>query len=278
MSIKGAFANSFGALVMYVIVIIITQTTTNVQYPLVYQTTNNLRQTPLTLVRKRFACNIHHWLRHHRRIRCHIHGTTENSSQRLFCAEAGFPQACGRMCVVHIKPFGIQHIWLTFVLTVLAPFRDLSKRRSMAALLVSFTIYTDTTYAISSVTNQLFVLEVMPGTLEISLYALASTISGVVCTVGFMAVRPYVPIRLEAWLLIGYGIMILIPVWGSIGLSASVVNFGFKVSLETKLNFTSGNSKTNSGLHLTFTDQGSVLGKVGILRPNFPHHICRSRE
>jgi len=33
MSIKGAFANSIGALVMYVIVIIITQTTTNVQAP-----------------------------------------------------------------------------------------------------------------------------------------------------------------------------------------------------------------------------------------------------
>jgi len=104
----------------------------------------------------------------------------------------------------------------------------------MAALLVSYTIYTDTTYAISSVTSQLFVLEVMPGILEISLYALASTISGVICTVGFMAIRPYVPIRLETWLLIGYGIMILIPVWGSIGLSASVVNFGFKVSFDTK--------------------------------------------
>ena len=105
----------------------------------------------------------------------------------------------------------------------------------MAALLISFTIYTDTTYAISSVTSQLFVLEVMPGTLEISLYALASTISGVVCTAGFMTIRPYVPIRLETWLLIGYGIMILIPVWGSIGLSAGVVNFGFKVSFNTKL-------------------------------------------
>ena len=98
----------------------------------------------------------------------------------------------------------------------------------MAVLLISFTIYTDTTYAISSVTSQLFVLEVLPDTLEISLYALASTISGVVCSVGFMALRPYVPIRLETWLLIGYGIMILIPVWGAIGFAN--VSFGFKVS------------------------------------------------
>jgi hypothetical protein len=33
MSVKGAIANSIGALVMYIIVITVTQTTTNVQYP-----------------------------------------------------------------------------------------------------------------------------------------------------------------------------------------------------------------------------------------------------
>ena len=98
----------------------------------------------------------------------------------------------------------------------------------MALLLISFTIYTDTTYAISSVTNQLFIAEVRPDTLEVSLYALASTISGVVCTVGFMWVRPFVPIRLESWLLIGYGIIILIPIWGCIGIAD--VSFGYKVS------------------------------------------------
>jgi hypothetical protein len=54
---------------------------------------------------------------------------------------------------------------LTLHYTVLAPFRDLSKRRSMALLLISFTIYTDTLYAISSVISQLFVAEVRPGTL-----------------------------------------------------------------------------------------------------------------
>jgi hypothetical protein len=77
----------------------------------------------------------------------------------------------------------------------------------MTVLLISFTIYTDTTYAISSVTSQLFVAEVRPGTLEYSLYALSSTISGLLCTIGFMWIRPSVPIRLESWLLIGYGIV-----------------------------------------------------------------------
>ena len=125
------------------------------------------------------------------------------------------------MFVLHSQCLTTTVIPLTFILAVLAPFRDLSKRRSMAALLISFTIYTDTTYAISSVTSQLFVLEVIPSTLEVSLYALASTISGVVCSVAFMAVRPYVPIRLETWLLIGYCIMVAIPVWGAIGFATS---------------------------------------------------------
>ena len=98
----------------------------------------------------------------------------------------------------------------------------------MALLLISFTIYTDTTYAISSVTSQLFVAEVRPGTLEYSLYALASTISGVLCTIGFMWIRPFVSIRLESWLLIGYCIVILIAIWGCIGFAD--VSFGYKVS------------------------------------------------
>lgn len=152
----------------------------------------------------------------------------------------------------------------------------------MAALLVSYTIYTDTTYAISSVTSQLFVLEVMPGTLEISLYALASTISGVICTVGFMAIRPYVPIRLETWLLIGYGIMILIPVWGSIGLSANVFNFGFKVSFDHKhklpIRRLPSTSRRNPFAADIFTDWHILLGEMGVLCPNFSHHFCWSRQ
>lgn len=61
-----------------------------------------------------------------------------------------------------------------------------------------------------------------------SLYALAMTICGVLVTVAFMVARPLIPIRLETWLLIGYGLLILIPVWGCIGFAS--VNFGYKVS------------------------------------------------
>ena len=97
----------------------------------------------------------------------------------------------------------------------------------MTMLLVSYTIYTDTTYAISSVISQLFVIEVRPSTLEISLFALAQTISGVVCSVAFLYLRPCIPIHLESWLLFGYAILLLIPIWGCIGFAS--VHFGFKV-------------------------------------------------
>ncbi|KAM0707711.1 hypothetical protein Q7P35_004358 [Cladosporium inversicolor] len=190
MSIKGAFANSIGALVMYIIVIIITQTTMNVQSP-------GLLVTSI------------------------IGFVTIAASAVTFMGLSRIPAKDSSV---------LKHGILRPVTEFLAPFRDLSKRRSMAVLLISFTIYTDTTYAISSVTSQLFILELLPGTLEISLYALASTISGVICSVGFMALRPHVPIRLETWLLIGYGIMILIPVWGAIGFAN--VSFGFKLRWE----------------------------------------------
>lgn len=104
----------------------------------------------------------------------------------------------------------------------------MAKRRNMALLLLSYTIYTDTTYSIASVTGQLYVAEVRPGTLEYSLYALAQCISGVICSVFFLTVRPYIPIKLETWMLIGYGINLIIPIWGCIGFAN--VSIGFRVS------------------------------------------------
>jgi MFS-type transporter involved in bile tolerance (Atg22 family) len=99
----------------------------------------------------------------------------------------------------------------------------------MALLLVSFTIYNDCSYAILSVTGQLFYAEVKPGTLEYTLYALAATISGVIAALGFIWVRPHVPIRLETWLLIAYGLLLIQPAWGCIGFAD--INFGLKVCL-----------------------------------------------
>jgi hypothetical protein len=98
----------------------------------------------------------------------------------------------------------------------------------MAILLISYTIYNDTAFAIASVMSQLYILELRPGTLEISLYALAATVSGAIASIGFFWIRPLLPFRLEYWLLVCYFIMILIPAWGIIGFAG--VNFGFKVS------------------------------------------------
>lgn len=110
---------------------------------------------------------------------------------------------------------------------VLQPFADMANRRSMTLLLISYTIYTDCTYAISSVTGQLFYAEIKPNTLEYTLYALAATVSGVIASIGFLLVRPHVPIRLETWLLIGYAIVLIQPAWGCVGFAS--VDFGFKV-------------------------------------------------
>jgi MFS-type transporter involved in bile tolerance (Atg22 family) len=98
----------------------------------------------------------------------------------------------------------------------------------MAILLISYTIYNDTAFAIASVMSQLYILELKPGTLEISLYALAATVSGAIGSLAFFWIRPLLPFRLEHWLLVCYVIMILIPAWGIIGFAD--VNFGFKVS------------------------------------------------
>ena len=39
------------------------------------------------------------------------------------------------------------------------PFADLLHRRSMAVLLIAYTIYTDTSYAVATVVGQLYVAE-----------------------------------------------------------------------------------------------------------------------
>ncbi|KAF2171428.1 hypothetical protein M409DRAFT_18545 [Zasmidium cellare ATCC 36951] len=188
MSVKGALANSIGALVMYVIVIIITETLPEGKV-----------QSPGLLITT--VCGF----------------ITVAGAAVTYLGLPKIPSVhSGLLKQGPFEP----------LIEFLRPFRDLLVRRSMAALLISYTIYTDSTYAVASVTSQLFVTEVRPGTLEISLYALTSTISGVVCTVLFLWVRPFVPIKLETWLLVGYGLLILIPVWGCIGFAD--VDFGFK--------------------------------------------------
>lgn len=78
----------------------------------------------------------------------------------------------------------------------------MARRRSMTILLINFTSFNETWFAIASVTSQLFVLELMPDSYEISLYALASCTFGIIAAIGLLFARPHIQIRLETWLLI----------------------------------------------------------------------------
>jgi hypothetical protein len=130
----------------------------------------------------------------------------------------------------------------------------------MAILLISYTIYNDTAFAIESVMSQLYILELKPGTLEISLYALAATVSGAIGSLAFFWIRPLLPFRLEYWLLVCYVIMILIPAWGIIGFAD--VNFGFKVSRFLCV----GASQNDDCLQCANIFPFPSQGKMGILR------------
>lgn len=121
--------------------------------------------------------------------------------------------------------------WKAWWMELFTPLKDLFQRKNMAVLLLSYTIYTDTVFALSSVTSQLYFVEVKPDTLEYSLYSMASNFFGVVTTSGFylwQIWRP--PFSLEYWLVIGYSLILIVPLWGCIGL-ADNINFGFKVAI-----------------------------------------------
>ncbi|KAM0708126.1 hypothetical protein Q7P35_004776 [Cladosporium inversicolor] len=186
MVVKGAIANSLGALMMYIITIIIQETTTNIVAPGLVVTTA-------------------------------VGFLTIAGSSVVYLGLPKIPSKDASQ---------LKQSVLGPMKEFLAPFKDLLQRRSMAILLISYTVYNDTAFAIASVMSQLYILELRPGTLEISLYALAATVSGAIGALGFFWIRPLLPFRLEYWLLVCYAIMVLIPAWGIIGFAG--VNFGFK--------------------------------------------------
>ena len=111
---------------------------------------------------------------------------------------------------------------------VLRPIRDLTTRRSLGALLIAYTIFVDSLFAVSSVTSQLFISEVHPDALEYSLYSLAQTLLQAILPILFLGIQTHLSIRLETWMIIGYVLILIVPIWGCIGLSN--IDFGFKVS------------------------------------------------
>ncbi|KAL2071436.1 hypothetical protein VTL71DRAFT_12671 [Oculimacula yallundae] len=118
--------------------------------------------------------------------------------------------------------------WKAWWFELFTPLQDLSKRKNMAVLLLSYTIYVDTVFALSSVTGQLYYAQVLPDTLEFSLYSMTGTIFGAITTLVFYGLQSWrPPFKLEHWLIIGYALILIIPIWGCIGF-ADNVNFGFK--------------------------------------------------
>lgn len=66
----------------------------------------------------------------------------------------------------------------------------------MPLLLISYTAYTDTVFAMSAVTAQLFYATLKPSTLEYSLYTLAQNLFRLIRTLSFYLVQRWKP---HAW-------------------------------------------------------------------------------
>lgn len=123
------------------------------------------------------------------------------------------------------------HGWKWVLLELILPFRDLLlRRKNMLFLLVGYTVYTDSLFALSSVTGQLFYVEIKPSTLEFSLYSIAGPIMNGVCSLAFYYLQRWARWNLEKCLIAGYLLILIVPIWGCIGLSA--VDFGLKVRKE----------------------------------------------
>ncbi|KAF2763360.1 hypothetical protein EJ05DRAFT_496194 [Pseudovirgaria hyperparasitica] len=127
------------------------------------------------------------------------------------------------------KPYPATHKWYTALLQILTPFRALLANPNMLLLLLAYTVYTDTTFATASIIGQLYYSELTPNTLEYSLYSLATYIFFVICTTAFYAAHRRWKFTLEKCFVAGYAIILLVPIWGIIGIARQDA-FGYKVS------------------------------------------------
>jgi MFS-type transporter involved in bile tolerance (Atg22 family) len=126
----------------------------------------------------------------------------------------------------------------TIFLELLTPYREmlfrkrnmLFRKRNMLFLLLAYTISTDTLFALFSITGQLYFLEIRPDTLEYSLYNLAGNLYSFFLTLAFYFLQSRFRWDLGKCLAFGYALILVVPLWGCIGLAGNV-DFGFKVSI-----------------------------------------------
>jgi hypothetical protein len=127
------------------------------------------------------------------------------------------------------KTWPTDHPWKTAIVEIFVPFRELLRRKNMLLLLVGYTVYTDTMFALLSIVGQLYYAEVQPNTLEFSLYSLVGNIFNVACTFAFYWGHRKFHFNLDKCLFVGYALMLILPVWGCIGIS-NQDRFGDKAS------------------------------------------------
>ncbi|ETN36788.1 uncharacterized protein HMPREF1541_09066 [Cyphellophora europaea CBS 101466] len=198
-----------------------------------------------------------------------LSGTAAQSSGLLVSTIVGFITVAGAavayygLPAIPSRPASQLEGWSRPLIEFFMPFKDLLTRKNMAAILVSYTIYTDSTFAVSSVISQLFIAEVRPSTLEFSLYSLAQSLFLMGCTLAFLWIRPYFRMGLEMWLLIGYALILVIPVWACIGFSSA--NFGFKNRWEFYVQlfiFQTSGSLVNASFRVLFSEMIPVGSEI----------------
>ena len=127
------------------------------------------------------------------------------------------------------KPYPEVGGWKTALVELLTPYREmLLRKRNMFLLLLAYTIYTDTLFALYSIAGQLYFIEIKPDTLEYSLYSLAGNLYYFILTIVFYLVQRRFQWDLGRCLIFGYALVLIVPVWGCIGLAKNI-EFGFKV-------------------------------------------------
>jgi hypothetical protein len=165
-----------------------------------------------------------------------LEGNSSQSAGLLVTTIFGFVTIAGTsICLLGLPTLPHKPLqndsWRTAVLELLVPFTELLlRRRNMLFLLVAYTIYTDTLFALGSITGQLFFATMQPGAVEFSLYSLSGNLFNLICTMTFFLLQRHMQWNLEHCLIVGYALILVVPVWGCIGLSD--VDFGFKVSLK----------------------------------------------
>ncbi|TGJ81453.1 hypothetical protein E0Z10_g7325 [Xylaria hypoxylon] len=122
--------------------------------------------------------------------------------------------------------------WLMLPLTTFSLlFRQIWEYPESFKYLLAYTVYNDTLFAFSSVTSQLFNLNIRPSLREFTYYSLVQPVSAIISATVFLYLRPimknHIGMTLRHWTILCYAISCFCALWCAIGISPSVT-IGFK--------------------------------------------------